>query len=105
MPEDEESETANQEPSIELPTKDLEQWLGHQADQLGTPTWWGKLQAVPSITDLCQFTQKIWASFHVPEIQFRACPDHGYSTPPAPKCLDRGAFLPERLEYQDVSEG
>ena len=52
MPEDEDSETANQEPSIELPTKDLEQWLDHQADQLGTPTWWVELQAVPSITDL-----------------------------------------------------
>ena len=102
MPEDEDSETASQEPSVELPTKDLEQWLDHQADQLGTPTWWGELQAVPSITDLCQFAQKIWASFHVPEIQFWACPDHGYSAPPAPKCLDRGAFLPERLEYQDV---
>ena len=104
MPEDEDSETANLEPSIELPTKDLEQWLDHQVDQLGTPTWWGELQAVPSIMDLHQFTQKIRASFHVLEIWFQAYPDHRYSAPPAPKCLDRGAFLPERLEYQDVCQ-
>ena len=104
MPEDEDSGTASQEPSIELPTKDLEQWLDHQVDQLGTTTWWGELQAVPSITDLHQFARKIQASFHVPEIQFWVCPDHGYSAPPAPKCLNRGAFLPEWLEYQDVHQ-
>ena len=102
MPEDEDSETANQEPSVEMPTKDLEQWLDHQADQLCTPTWWGELQAVPSITDLHRFARKIWASFHILEIRFQVCPDNGYSTPPAPKCLDRGAFLSGRLEYQDV---
>ena len=47
MPEDEDSETARQGPSIELPTKDLEQQLDHQADQLGTPTWWGELRLSP----------------------------------------------------------
>ena len=29
-------------------------------------------------------------------------PNQGYSAPPAPRSLNRGAFLPERLEYQDV---
>ena len=101
MPEDEDSETESQEPFIEPPIKDLEQWLDHQADQLGTPTWWGELQAVPSIMDLCRFTWKIRASFHILEIWFRASPYHCYSAPPAPKCLNRGAFLPETLEYQD----
>ena len=47
MPEDEDSGTASQEPSIELPTKDLEQWLDHQTDQLGTPTWWGGVTGCP----------------------------------------------------------
>ena len=70
MPEDEDSETAHQEPSVELPSKDLEQWLDHQADQLGTSTWWGELQAVPGIMDLHQFARKIWASFHVPDVWF-----------------------------------
>ena len=36
-PEDEESVTENQEPSIKLPIKDLESWLDDQADELGTP--------------------------------------------------------------------
>ena len=41
-------------------------------------------------------------SFHIQEIWSWASPNQGYSTPPAPKSLNRGAFLPERLEYQDV---
>ena len=38
MPEDEDSATESWEPSVELPIKDLELWLDHQVDQLGTPT-------------------------------------------------------------------
>ena len=29
-------------------------------------------------------------------------PDQGYSTPLAPRSLNRGAFLPKKLKYQDV---
>ena len=104
MPEDEDSATESQEPSIELPIKDLELWLDHQADQLGTPTWWGELKAVPGMMDLCRIAWKIWASFHVPEIWSWASPNQGYSAPPAPRSLYREAFLPERLEYQDVRQ-
>ena len=96
--------TESQEPSDEVPIKDLELWLDHQADQLGTPTWWGELKAVPGIMDLCRFAQKIHASFHILEIRSQAFPNQGYSTPPAPKSLNQGAFLPERLEYQDVRQ-
>ena len=102
MPEGKDLATESQEPSVELPIKDFESWLDHQADQLGTPTWWGELKAVPGIMDLHRFAQKIQASFHIPEIRSWASPNQGYSAPPAPKCLNRGAFLPERLEYQDV---
>ena len=73
-------------------------------DQLGTPTWWGELKAVPGVTDLHRFAQKIGASFHIPEIQSRVSPNQGYSAPPAPRSLNRGAFLPEKLEYQDVQQ-
>ena len=59
MPEGEDLATESWEPSVELPIKDLESWLDHQADQLGTPTWWGELKAIPGITDLCRFTWKI----------------------------------------------
>ena len=102
MPEDEDLVTESWKPSIKLPIKDLELWLDHQVDQLGTPTWWGELKAVPGMMDLCRFAWKIQASFHVPEIQSRASPNQGYSAPPAPRSLNQGAFLPERLEYQDV---
>ena len=54
------------------------------------------------MADLCRFAQKIRASFHVPEIWYRASPSQGYSAPPAPKSLNQGAFISERLEYQDV---
>ena len=62
----------------------------------------GELKAIPGITDLCKFAWKIHASFCIPEIRSQASPDQSYSAPPAPKCLNWGAFLPERLEYQDV---
>ena len=94
----------NWEPSVKLPIKDLELWLDQQADQLGTPTWWEELKAIPGITDLCKFTWKIRASFCIPEIQSWVSPDQSNSTPPAPKCLNWGAFLSERLEYQDVQQ-
>ena len=51
--------TESWEHSVKPPIKDLESWLDHQADQLGTPTWWGELKAIPGITDLSRFTQKI----------------------------------------------
>ena len=84
MPEDEDSVIERREPSNKLPIKDLESWLEYQVDQLGTPTWWGELKAIPDVADLCKFTKKIRASFHIPEIQSRASPNQGYSAPPAP---------------------
>ena len=92
----------NREPSVEPPIKDLELWLDQQADQLGTPAWWEELKAIPGITDLCKFAQKIHASFCIPEIRSRVSPDQSYSAPSVPKCLNRGAFLPERLQYHGV---
>ena len=86
------------EPSI----NNLELWLEHQAKQLGTPTWWGELEAILGIMDPCKFTWKICTSFYIPEVWSRTSPGQESSTPPAPRSLNRGAFLPKRLEYQDV---
>ena len=69
---------------------------------MGTPTWWGELKAIPGMADLHRFTQKIQVSFHVPEIWSRVSPSQDYSAPLAPRSLNRGAFILERLEYQDV---
>ena len=82
----------NWESSVKLPIKDLELWLDLQADQLGTPAWWEELKAIPGITDLCKFARKICTSFCIPEIWSRVSPDQSYSAPPAPKCLNWGAF-------------
>ena len=73
MPGGEDSATESQEPSDKLPIKDLESWLDHQADQLGTPTWWGELKAVPGIMDLCRFAWKI--CMH-PSTYWRFSPGH-----------------------------
>ena len=86
------------EPSV----NNLELWLEHQVEQLGTPTWWGELEAIPGIVDPCKFAWKIHASFYVLEVPSRMSLDQGYSAPPAPRSLNRGAFLPEKLKYQDV---
>ena len=104
MPEDGDLMTESREPSAKPPIKDLESCLDYQVDQLGTPTWWGELKAIPGMADLCRFTQKIRVSFHIPEIQYRASPSQGYSAPPAPKSLNQGAFISERLQYQDVQQ-
>ena len=80
----------------ELSINDMELWLEHQAEQLGTPMWWGELEAIPGIMDPHKFTQKIHASFYVPEVQSRMSPGQGYSAPPAPRSMNRGAFLPEK---------
>ena len=88
------------EPSVD----DLEMWLEFQAGHLGTPPWWEELGAMPGIEDQHKFTWKIRASFYVLEVRFRASLEWGYTAPLAPQSLNRSAFLPERLTYQDVRQ-
>ena len=88
------------EPSID----DLEMWLEFQAGQLGTPTWWEELGAVPSIEDRHKLVWKIRASFYVLEVWLRVSPEWGYTAAPAPWILDGGAFHPEKFAYWDVRQ-
>ena len=92
MSEDEDSVIERREPSDEPPIKDLELWLEYQVDQLGTPTWWGELKAIPDVADLCIFAQKIQASFHTLEIRSQVSPNQGYSTPQLPGVLTKEPF-------------
>ena len=80
----------------------METWLEWQANQLGTPAWWMELQAIPGIRYPWKLAQKIRASFYIPEIRMRTLQEPGYTAPPTPKSLDRNAFLPNNLSYQDV---
>ena len=66
--------------------------------------WWGELEAIPGILDPHKFAQKIHASFYIPEVWSRTSPGQEYSAPLAPRSLNRGAFLPGELEYQDVRQ-
>ena len=104
MPEDGDATTERKEPVTKLAIEDLEAWLGHQAGQLGTPTWWRELEAVLDIEDPCKFSQKIQASFYVPEVRSRTNPIQLFSMPPAPRKLNRGAFYPKGLEYLDIRQ-
>ena len=87
---------------LEPPISDVETWLEWQACQLSALTWWLKLRAIQGVKDLQKLTYKIWASFSIPEVRMRAIPGQLYTAPPAPKCLDRNAFLLDDLSYQDI---
>ena len=88
------------EPSV----SDMETCLEWQANQLGTPAWWTELQAIVGIRDPQKLTQKIRASFYIPEVRKRTLLEPGYTVPPAPRSLDRNAFLPDDLSHQDVQQ-
>ena len=64
--------------------------------------WWKELGAVQGITDQQKFAQKIQVSFYIPEVQSRMSPGEGYSMPPAPQSLNRGAYILDSLTYQDA---
>ena len=83
-PENEDSAAEGRNPLAEPSINDLETWLDYQVRQLCTPTWWKELEAIPGITDLHRFAQKIRVSFYVPEVQSRIFLEEGYSMPPAP---------------------
>ena len=103
-PENEDSVVEGRSPLAEPSVDNLGTWLVYQVRQLGTPTWWGELEAIPGIADLCRFAKKIRASFYVPEVWSRMFPEEGYSTPPAPQSLNREAYLPDKLTYQDIRQ-
>ena len=101
-PENEDSAAEGRNLLAKPSINDLGTWLEYQARQLGTPIWWGELEAIPSISDLHRFAQKIRVSFYIPEVQSRMFLEEGYSAPPTPPSLNREAYLPDKLAYQDV---
>ena len=82
----------------------METWLEWQAKQLSTPTWWMELQAILGIRDPWKLAWKIRASFYIPEVRMRTLLEPGYTVPPTPRSLDRNAFLPDDLSYQDMQQ-
>ena len=88
------------EPSI----LDIKTWLDWQACQLSTPCWWWELKAILGVKDPQKLTCKIWVSFLIPKVRSRAFLGQDFTVPPIPKCLNRNAFLPDALSYQDVQQ-
>ena len=87
-PEDKDLVMEEQNPLAEPSIDELEMWLDYQARQLGTPMWWGELEAIPGIADLCKFAQKIRASFYILEVRSRMFLEERYSAPPTPHSLN-----------------
>ena len=81
--------------------RDMAGVLGRTA---GHPCMVGRAWAIPGIKYQCKFAWKIRASFYILEVWMRASLEQGYTAPPAPQSLNRSAFLPERLTYQDVHQ-
>ena len=90
--------------SMEPSVSDVETWLEWQAKQLGTPTWWTELKAILGIQDPWNLAWKMRASFYIPEVRMRTLLEPEYTAPPALRSLDRNAFLPDELSYQDVQQ-
>ena len=88
--------------STEPSVSNVETWLEWQANHLGTPAWWTKLQAIPGIRDPWKLAWKIGASVYIPEVRMRTLLEPQYTVPPAPRSLDRNAFLWDDLSYEDV---
>ena len=88
--------------SLEPSVLDVETWLEWQPQQLGTPAWWSELKAILGVKDSWKLTCKIPVSFYIPKVRMRAFLEQEYTAPPAPKCLNRNAFLLDELPYQDV---
>ena len=82
----------------------METWLEWQVKQLGTPAWWTELQAIPGIRDPWKLAWKIRTSFNIPEVRMRTLLEPGYTVPPTLRSLDRNAFLPDDLSYQDMQQ-
>ena len=61
-----------------------------------------ELQVILGIRDPWKLAQKIRASFYIPEVRIRTLLEPGYTASPALRSLDRNAFLPNDLTYQDV---
>ena len=98
------SERNTKDYSTKPSISDMETLLEWQANQLGTPAWWAELQAIPGIRAPQKLAQKIRASFYIPEVRMRTLLEPGYTAPPTLRILDRNAFLPDDLSYQDMQQ-
>ena len=90
--------------STEPSVSDVEMWLEWQAWQLGTQAWWVELKAILGIRDPQKLAWKIRLSFYIPEVRMRTLQEPEYTAPPALRSLDRNAFLPDKLSYQDMRQ-
>ena len=93
------TQTTVKEPvTVEPTAEDLETWLEHQAGQLGTPTWWRELEAVPDIEDPCKFARKILGLFLHSQSPIQDEPGSAIFCTSSPQEPQQRSFLSQRTE-------
>ena len=81
----------SQEPLAE----DYKKWIEWRGCWVHTPDWWQELVGIPGINDFQELTQKVRASFEIPQVKIKAQDvKNDYLAPPAPKCICWKEFLP-----------
>ena len=104
--------TQGSEQGCDLPPEssieNYEVWMEWQGCQVNTLDWW-ELVAIPDVDDAQKLAWKVQASFEIPRVRSQALwVNNDYSAPPAPKCINRKAFLPvpdPGVPCQDYREG
>ena len=73
------------------------------------PNWWKELVGILGVDDFWELTQKIRASFEIPQVRSKTQGgDNNYLAPPAPTCIYQKDFLPPpdpRFPCWDIREG
>ena len=89
--------------------EDYEDWIEWRGHRVRTPNWWWEFVGIPGINDFQELTQKIRASFEIPQVRSKAQDvENDYSAPLAPKSICQKEFLPPlnpMFPCQDIREG
>ena len=88
-------EGGRSDPSLGPSMENYEKWIEWRSLCICMPDWWKELIGIPGIDNFWELTQKMRASFEIPQVRSKAQGrDNNYSAPPAPTCICREDFLP-----------
>ena len=75
--------------------EDYKDWIEWRGCRVDMPDWWQEIVGIPGINNFWELTQKIRASFELPQVKSEAqVVENNYLAPPAPKCIQWKDFLP-----------
>ena len=103
-PENKDSVAERRSPLAKPSINDLETWLECQVRQLGTTHGGGNWEPSQALPTCINSLKKSGHHFTYWKSGSSMFPEEGYSVPPAPQSLNRGAFLPDKLAYKDIRQ-